>query len=289
MEGLLFILYTLSDHSRYLIKRMHIFTIMGMIDVRDLTKENLEDVFKVCSHGRMDDPVQMRGIELKRRWLLETLESRGPCTKIAYLDERPVGQILCIPEEAVPYMRNPREGVVAIRCVYNPFPETQRKGVGNALLKAVIDECRDGPVFLRGDSCAFLVAQEFTTSEGIPLRDFYEKNGFNMGQNEMYLEIDGGYIPSDKTEYSPLPEDRGRALMFFDPVCEWGIGFAMRVEEFLHGVDPDLSVQLLNTWENPEEYASRGFEQLVVNAVPIKSFWTDKDAMKKEVEEALRK
>jgi len=287
MEGLLYILYTRAVPSRYVIKRMQTITISGMIDVRDLTRENLEDVFKICSHGRMDDPVQMRGIGLRRRWLLETLESRGPCVKIAYLDGRPVGQILCIPEEAVPYLGNPREGVVAIHCVYNPFPEAQRKGVGNALLKSVIDECKEGPAYLGGDACIFLVAQEFTTSEGIPLKDFYERNGFKMGHGEMYLEVDGGYAPKEKVEYAPLPEDRGKALMFFDPVCEWAIGFALRVEEFLHGVDPDLPVQLINTWENPEEYANRGFEQLVVNAVPIKSFWTDKEAMKREVEEAL--
>ena len=260
-----------------------------MIDIRDLTKENLEDVFKICSHNRMADPIQLRGMGLKRSWLLETLDSRGPCTKIAYLDERPVGQILCIPEEALPYIEKPREGVIRIHCIYNPFPEAQKKGVGNSLLKAVIDECKEGSASLRGIECTFLVAQEFNTGEGIPLKDFYEKNGFKMGQDEMYYEILGEYVPYAAVEYSPLQEDRDRAIIFFDPICEWGIGFALRVEGFLHEIDPDLPVQLLNTWENPGEYAKRGLKQLVVNAVPIKSFWTDQDAMKKkEVDIALQ-
>ena len=45
-------------------------------------------------------------------------------------------------------------------------------------------------------------------------------------------------------------------------------------------VDSDLQY-------HPEESIRRGNQQLVVNATPIKSFWTQRDAFRREVEQAL--
>ena len=67
------------------------------ITVKDVDASNIYDVFRVCSHSRLDDPLQKKGMELKRRWLNRMLEKYGPCTKIAYLDGRPVAQILYYP------------------------------------------------------------------------------------------------------------------------------------------------------------------------------------------------
>jgi hypothetical protein len=79
-----------------------------VLRVEDISEDNLDDVFMICSYDRafapMDDPVLKKGREFKRQWLLEMLEQHGPCTKIAYLDERPVAQILYYPEKTVPYL-----------------------------------------------------------------------------------------------------------------------------------------------------------------------------------------
>lgn len=95
--------------------------------MRDISDITIDDVFKVCSHGRLNDPLQKKGIELRRRWLTNMLSDYGPCVKIAYLDERPVAQIMYYPEDAAPFITMPRPGVVLLRCVYNPFPEAQGK------------------------------------------------------------------------------------------------------------------------------------------------------------------
>jgi hypothetical protein len=97
------------------------------VSIRDVDASSIDDVFRICSFKNLDDPLQTKGMEIKRRWLLEMLGRYGPCTKIAYLDDRPVAQILFYPEEAVPYVLSPREGAVILHCAYNPFP-TPRAG-----------------------------------------------------------------------------------------------------------------------------------------------------------------
>jgi hypothetical protein len=70
------------------------------IEVRDVEDEEVDDVFEIRSHGRLEDPIQRLGIELKRRWMLEMLDAYGPTAKMAYLDHGPAAQILFYPQEA---------------------------------------------------------------------------------------------------------------------------------------------------------------------------------------------
>jgi hypothetical protein len=51
---------------------------------------------------------------------------------------------------------------------------------------------------------------------------------------------------------------------------------------------PNLVVKLIDKWREPEEYIRRGGQQLIVNARPIESFWTEREALRREVEDALR-
>ncbi|HUS79363.1 MAG TPA: hypothetical protein VM050_11975 [Patescibacteria group bacterium] len=259
-----------------------------MTRIEDLSRENLEDVFKVCSYNRLDDHVQRRGMSLKRAWLLMMLDEYGPCTKIAYQEDRPVAQALFFPEESVPFIPQPREDVVLLNCVYNPFLEVQGRGVATALVNELIDECRTGLPCLGGDPCSFIAAKPFETGEGISLRDFYARLGFVDGSFESYLEITGDYMPRESGRYVPLKEDEGRVVVFYDVMCEWGYGMALRVRDAIYDVDPEISVELIDPWERPEEYVRRGNQWLVVNAKPIKSFVTDRDNFEAEILGALQ-
>lgn len=260
-----------------------------MIRVEDINVDNVEDVFKVCSYNKLEDPLQQSGITLKRQWLLGMLRKYGPCTKLAYYDDKPVAQILYYPESAAPFITNPREDVVFINCVYNPFPQARGKGAGTALINKILHECRDKLPILRGKPCRFIVVKPFNTGEGIPLDKFYRTNGFKQGQHEMFHEIAAEYIPRVMGEYRPLPEDRGRAVMFYDPTCEFSYPFAVHVKEFLQGIDTDLPVDLINSWLQPEESIRRGNQGLIVNATVIRSFWTEKEKFRNEVIQALDK
>jgi GNAT superfamily N-acetyltransferase len=259
------------------------------ITIKDIDASNIDDVFRVCSHSRLEDPLQKRGMEIKRSWLTRMLEKHGSCTKIAYLDGRPVAQILYYPETADPTVAEPRGGVMAIRCTYNPFRETQKKGVSSRLLGSVLKECRDGPESLGGRPARFAVAQAFETGEGTSLVAFYASKGFQQGEGEMYLELSGGYELRKPARYEPLPEDRGRALVFYEPICEWSIGSTVKIEELLNEIAPALPVTTINSWENPQESTRRGRQQLIVNATPITSTWRDREAFTTEVKQALTK
>jgi GNAT superfamily N-acetyltransferase len=259
-----------------------------MIVVRDVDEDNIEDVFRVCSHNRLDDPLQRQGMEIKRRWMLRMLEEHGTCTKVAYIDGRPVAQILFYPEEVAPFVPDPRDGAVFLRCAFNPFPEARGKGAASALMGSLIEDGRKGMPCLGGKQCSFIATEPFDTGIGLSLEDFYKKHGFIKAGREMYLEISGSYMPRKELKYRPLTEDRGRAVVFYDPDCEWGYPFAVRVRDLLHEVEPDLPVELFDKWERPEEFIRRAGEELIVNTRIIQSFWTDRDAFRREVEQAIR-
>jgi len=257
------------------------------VRVADLDEGNVDDVFKVCSHNKLNDPLQRQGIALKRRWLLRMLADHGPFTKIAYLNGEPVAQILFYPEAAVPFIANPRERVVVLHCVYNPFPEARGRGVGTALVRGLVDECRRGLRCLGGRLCRFIAAKPFNTGEGLPLKRFYAANGFRGAHQEMFLEVAASYQPREMPEYRPLPEDRGRAVVLYNPMCEYSYPFAVRVSELLREVEPSLPVELIDEWQHPEESTRRGNQRLVVNATPITGFWSSREAFRMEVEQAL--
>jgi GNAT superfamily N-acetyltransferase len=258
------------------------------ITVRDVDASRIRDVFRVCSHAKLDDPLQQRGMEIKGKWLLGMLRERGPCTKIAYMDERPVAQILFYPEEAAPFIREPRENAVVLNCTYNPFPEARGRGAARALIESLVEDCRRGLPCNGGRGASFIVTKPFNTGEGTPLEEFYARVGFEKAGREMFLELTGSYRPRVEPKYEPHPEDEGRAVMFYDPMCEWGYPFGVRVRELLHEIDPDLPVELIDPWQSPGESVRRGNQWLVVNATAIESFWTEKDAFRHEVERALR-
>jgi len=257
------------------------------VSVRDVDASSIDDVFNICSYKNLDDPLQTKGMEIKRRWLIKMLDRYGPCTKIAYLEDKPVAQILYYPERAVPYVLSPREGAVVLHCVYNPFPDAQGRGISTRLLTEFIEECERGPRLLGGERCSFIVARPFETGEGLGLGKFYGKNGFRDAEAELYMEISGRYVEAEPAERIPVPEDAGRAVVFYEPVCEWGYPFAVRARDLIHEIAPDYPVSLYNSWEQPREYSKRGREWMIVNGEAIRSLWTEREAFFREVRQAI--
>ncbi len=260
-----------------------------MLEVRDVDEAHIEDVFRVCSHASMDKPLQRAGMELRRAWLRRMLADYGPCAKVAYLDDKPVAQLEFIPEEAIPYVPEPRVGVVQLRCVYNPFPEARGKGAATALIRSLVDDCERGLASLGGKACGFIAAEAFNTGEGTPMDKLYAANGFEAADGEMFRLIGRSYVAPRQVTYQPSPDDAGRAVALFNPTCEYSYGFAVRVREFLGEVAPRLAVELFDQWESPKESIMHGNHWLVVNATPIKGSWADKEGLRAEVKMALEK
>jgi len=260
-----------------------------LIIVKDVSEGNVEDLFRVCSHNQLDDPLQRKGMEIKRKWLLRMLREYGPCTKIAYLDGKPVAQILFYPEEAVPFVTKPRKDAIILNCAYNPFPEARGKGVASSLVKSLVDEAKTGLKCLRGRPCSFIAAKPFETSDGPSMVEFYTRAGFSEAESEMYLEISGDYKPRGETAYKPSEEDKGSAIMFYNPMCEWGYSSAVSVRDMIHSIVPGYPFDMIDPWDKPLESIRRGNQQLIVNGKVIHSSRRDKEAFLTEIKNAVRR
>lgn len=260
---------------------------MSAVTVRDVTEENLEDAFRVCSNVRLGDILQMQGIELRRRWIRGMLAATGPCVKVAYLEGRPVAQLLFYPETSIPYQPRPRAGVVLLRCVYNPFKEAQGKGASTALLKNLIDECMRGPRCLNGVECSFIASEAFNTGEGIPMERLYEANGFRQMSAEMVYEIAGKYITPYELSYMKSKRDEGRATIVYNPTCEYSYPTALRVRDLIAGFYPAMLIHLVNQWEEPQESIRLANHELTVNGFHVSGSLHQREILVAEIKKAV--
>lgn len=264
----------------------------GRIRIEDLEESNIEDLILVCSSGKLSDPIHQQGIKMKRRWLREMLDKYGSCAKIAYYNGKPTAQILYYPEEADVPTSFRRKNVLVINCVYNPTPKAQKRGIGIMLLRNVVDDVKQMRTCLGNKPCDFMLAKAFNTRKFLNLPEFYRKNGFTPTPidegNLLYLPINGRYKQTQPIrKYKPLPEDRGKAIIFYSPICQFSFQFAKKIEETVRDVAPNIGVEMINKWQNPEEAIKRRNYELIVHTKPIQTFFMETEKFKEELKQAI--
>ncbi|MBS7633570.1 hypothetical protein KEJ15_08165 [Candidatus Bathyarchaeota archaeon] len=260
------------------------------IRIENLQESNIEDLIYVCSSKRLTDPVHQQGIKLKKQWLHEMFGTYGSCAKIAYYKDKPVAQILYYPEEAVKTKAFQRKDVLVISCTYNPFTNAQKLGIGTKLLKSVIHDAQQKKTCLGNRQCKFILAKAFNTGEALPLSEFYRKKGFiSTPRNDaLYLPVTSSYEEEPLIgKYEPLPEDLGKAVVFYGPICQFSFPFANKIADLVKEVAPNIAIKLVNEWENPQESIRRKNWWLIVNAKPIHAFFMATEQFKQEVKEAV--
>jgi N-acetylglutamate synthase-like GNAT family acetyltransferase len=260
---------------------------MEKLEIRDVNLENIDDLINLCiPPDKKDDPLYVEGIKAKKKWATQVIEKYGSIAKLAYSNSKPVGLIQ--------YQPNPEERLVKISCIFVPEEENLRKGIGNSLLKALIEDLKQPKPAFNNDIPLAVVTRAFQVPGRDPQNEFYQRMKFTRVKEDdpflFYYPLKKGYVyqPKEK-KFIPQEEDRGKALVFYDPSCPFSIVFSEKIKESIEQVAPNIPIKMINKFEEPEEVEERGeVPSCAVNRKPIKTFFMDRENFQKEVKVALR-
>ena len=99
----------------------------------------------------------------------QMMKSYGVFSKLAYIESEPVGMIQYQPKQ---------EKVIEITCIFVPEKKNLRKGIGRALLRALIDEMHRLKSYFNNEYPSALVTWAFQVPGTYPQHEFYQKMGF---------------------------------------------------------------------------------------------------------------
>jgi len=257
-----------------------------MIEIREVDETNIGGMISVCNPPTISEAYK-KGVEIKRVWLLEMLRTYGDVGLVAYFNGKAAAQLLTYPEKADPTSLK-RENVLVINCIYNPLLEAQRKGIARTMVEKLIEKARG--------KYEFLVTHAFETGEFLSQAEFFKRLGFRkITKEDLYYSFSGRELKEpysgfwkEGEEYKRSDEDIGRIMIFYEPVCPFSYLWAYRAKEIVKEIDLKLKIEVLNAWEHPEEFVSRGRNWMLVNGIPIKSLPIERDRFRGEILRAIK-
>ncbi|MEM2848860.1 MAG: GNAT family N-acetyltransferase [Candidatus Bathyarchaeia archaeon] len=248
--------------------------------------EDVDSLIYLCIPSeKRNDRVFIEGADVKRAWARKSLEVFGGVAKMAYLDSKPVGLIQ--------YQPKPKKRLLEITCIFVPDRRNQRRGVGKTLLNALIVDVKKPREFFDYKPPRALVTWAFQVPGYYPQNEFYLKMGFKKVKDDdpflLYYPLEEGYVyQPEEAVFIPQVEDKGKALIFYDPSCPFCMYFGEHIKNSIREVAPDLPVRMVNMFEEAEEVEKRGqVPQCAVNGKAIKASFMDRVNFQKEVREAL--
>jgi len=166
------------------------------VQIEDIREANLGDIPESCTgclywefpqefeKVKAEKAEAQKKSELeqkKREWFVQTLKEFGTCGKIVYYNGKPVAYAQFAPSERLPnisdYESKPvgklGEGVVFISCLYVADKTLRGKGIGEALLKSIIEDLKR-----RGFKAVETFARRGNSENPSGPLEFYIKNGF---------------------------------------------------------------------------------------------------------------
>lgn len=259
---------------------------MEKLEIEDVTRENLDDLIGLCvPPNKRDHPLFIEGMRLKKKWASQVMGRYGSIAKLAYLRSRPVGMIQ--------YLPHPEEKSTWVRCVFVPHRENLRKGVGKSLWKALAECSRNASVYFENETPLALVVYAFEVFGVYAQHEFFGRMGFRRVKEDdphlLYYPVRDGFVysPAPK-EFIPQAEDKGKAVIFFDPSCPFCIYFSEEIKKSITSIAPKIPIRMIDEFKEAEEVRKRGKVPFcIVNKKPIESFFMDKENFQREVKEAL--
>ena len=248
--------------------------------------ESIDDLINLCiPPDKNDDPLFVEGMDAKRRWAIKVMEKYETIAKLAYFNSEPVGLIQ--------YQPNPEERLVEIGCIFIPEEKHLRRGIGKSLLKALMEEMKAPKPIFHNDIPLAFVAWAFEVPGRYSQHKFYQRMGFRRVKDDdpllLYYPLKKGYIHRPKgKKFIPQEEDRGKALIFYDPSCPWAIYFSEHIKKSVQEAVPNVPIRTINKSEESEEVEKRGqVPSCVIDGKPIETSFMDKESFQKDVKTAL--
>jgi len=170
--------------------------IQSEVKIEDMTEANLGDIPESCrgcvywefpqefdrvKKEKMEAQKKLELEQKKREWFVQTLQEFGTCGKIVYHKGKPVAYAQFASSVRLPnfssYESQPvgklEEGVVFLSCLYVADRALRGKGLGEALLKNVLEDLRR-----RGFKAVETFARRGDSRNPSGPLEFYIKNGF---------------------------------------------------------------------------------------------------------------
>jgi len=117
--------------------------------------------------------------EVKKQWFREVEAEFGPCGKLAFLRDKPVGYAQFAPPRHLPKIAEytcgpPGDEAIFMSCLHVP-PGERRKGFGLALLQAILQDLR-----ARGVPAVETFARRSSANNCSGPLEFWLKHGFHI-------------------------------------------------------------------------------------------------------------
>lgn len=256
---------------------------MVSVEICGLSESNVDDALAVCTPDKMRDiPSYTEGLKVTREWLLQLYRIVGPCCKIAYLEDVPVGMIQYTPLHHVPYFPTQRKDVLYIHCIYVKR-EFRDRGIGSKLLNDLTNEMKMTNLLFKGKPCRVFV----TTARrhvGFKQPSYFLLKGFTRTMDN--IDVGLAYWLSEKRPEErldipvsgPIHVAENGVRIFYSPSCQYCLFWNERIRKFVDGVKPNTSVEEVNLWTQPEELIRRKATCQItyVNGRPIPPMSPDK-------------
>jgi GNAT superfamily N-acetyltransferase len=245
--------------------------------IADLDEENLDDALNVCTPPKVreDKDIQI-GCEIRKNWLLGLYRSIGPCAKIAYVNDDPVGILQYTPLHIIPYFKTNRRDALYIHCIY--VQERYRKrGIGSSLLEVLISEMSEPNKFFGQVPCSMLIASA-NRVHGYAKVGLFRHKGFKRikGNADVGLVLPLSNSVTDiKLDIPNLKlktlKERG-VKIFFKPTCQYCKRTNERIiKAEIRKVNQELPIEECDLWACSEEAVRRRITHVTtyINGKPL--------------------
>jgi GNAT superfamily N-acetyltransferase len=254
------------------------------IEIRGLSEDNVDDALSVCASDKLQAvPSYKEGLNVRREWLLQLYRTVGPCCKIAYMENEPVGMIQYTPLHQIPYFPTKRKDVLYIHCIFVKR-NFRGKEIGSKLLHALIDEMKKPNPLFEAQPCNVLVT---TARERYAFKQpsYFLSKGFTRTDNNIEVSLAYWLFETKQKEKLDIPvsgpvkvSEQG-VRIFYSPFCQYYARTRTEsIRKFVEKTKPNTRVEEVNLWTQPEEAIRRRVTCPVVyvNGIPVPPLDPDK-------------